>query len=53
MATKKATTPQKSFVVRIDKDLWMFLKNRSAENEKPISEIIRDLIGKYKKKCEK
>ena len=43
----------KAFSVRIPKELWLFLKNRSAEKEKPMNDIIQLCLEKYKKTCEK
>ena len=40
----------KAFNVRLPKELWVFLKNRSAEQEEPMGTIIMRCIEKYKKR---
>lgn len=43
----------KYFQVRMPKDLWLFLKQVSAEKEIPMAEIINKSIAKLKKSYEK
>lgn len=43
----------KTFNLRIQKDLWVFLKKKSTEQECAMTEIISKLIRSYKNKCEK
>lgn len=45
-------TPKKIFNVRLEKDLWSFLKKKGVDREMSLNEMIIDLIKKYKKKCE-
>ena len=40
------------FQVRLPKESWVFLKNKSAELEVSMASIIIDCIEKYKKKIE-
>lgn len=42
----------KAFNVRIDKDLWLFLKQTSIRREMSMNEIISECIQKYKTKSE-
>ena len=44
---------KKIFNVRLDKDLWSFIKKKGIDREMSLNEIIIDLIKSYKKKCEK
>lgn len=46
-------TQKKIFNVRLDRDLWSFLKKKGVDRELSLNEMIIDLIEKYKKKCEK
>lgn len=43
----------KVFNIRMPMESWLFLKNTSARQESSMSEIINDLIDKYKRKLEK
>ena len=43
---------KKIFNVRLEKDLWTFIKKKGIDRELSLNEIIIDLIKKYKKKCE-
>jgi len=43
---------KKIFNVRLDKDLWTFIKKKGVDRELSLNEMIIDLIRKYKKKCE-
>lgn len=42
----------KNFLVRMPKDLWLFLKKYSAENEVSMIEVIIMLITKFKERKE-
>ena len=39
--------------VRLDKNLWVWLKHQSAAQELPMNEIITQSILRYKKKFDK
>ena len=43
----------KSFNVRIRKDLWVFLKKTSAKQERSMNKIIHDLVKSYKEQLKK
>lgn len=43
----------KAFNIRIPKDMWVFLKKKSIDQEKAMNAIVIDCLEKYKKKCEK
>lgn len=43
----------KAFNIRIPKDIWVFLKKKSIDQEKAMNAIVIDCLEKYKKKCEK
>ena len=43
---------KKIFNVRLDKDLWSFIKKKGVDREMSINEIIIELVSKYKKRCE-
>jgi len=43
----------KPFNLRIEKDLWVFLKKHSVDQDCSMTEIIGKIIRKYKNKCEK
>jgi hypothetical protein len=42
----------KAMTLRIPKDLWDFLKDKSKEKEISVSAIINNRLIKYKKSCE-
>lgn len=42
----------KNFNMRIEKDLWMFLKNQAAFHETTMTGIIINCIEKHRKKIE-
>lgn len=44
---------KKHFNIRIDKDLWVFLKHESARQEISMMEIIENCIIKLKNKSDK
>ncbi len=44
---------EKVFSVRLSKEMWVFLKKHSIEQEKPMNTIIFDCLEKYKNKYEK
>lgn len=44
------TEQLKPFHIRMPKELWLFLKSRSAEQEEPMGSIVIRCIEKYKKK---
>jgi len=44
---------KKNFMVRIPKEIWAFLKNQSAKNEVPMSQIVNACLEKYKNNYEK
>lgn len=48
----RKTSDKKIFNVRIDKDLWAFIKKKGVDREMSINEILIELITKYKKRCE-
>jgi len=50
---KEKKTDGKMFTVRLPKDLWLFLKQKSAEQEESMQNIIIRCVGKYKNKFEK
>lgn len=43
----------KTFNVRLPKDLWLFLKKESADQETSMCEIILTCLTKYRKNKEK
>lgn len=43
----------KNFNMRIEKDLWMFLKAEAAETETSMTDIISACVAKLKKNKEK
>ena len=43
----------KAFLIRIPKDLWVFLKLLSIKEEKPVNKIINDCLENLKKNHEK
>jgi hypothetical protein len=43
----------KPFNLRIERDLWVFLKKHSVDQNKSMTEIIGKIIRRYKNKCEK
>lgn len=43
----------KAFPTRLPKELWKFLKKKSAEKEMSMNDIVVALINKYKKSLEK
>jgi len=44
---------KKIFNVRMDKDLWSFLKKKGVDREMSLNNMIIYLASQYKKKCEK
>lgn len=42
----------KVFNVRLNKDLWSFIKKKGVDREMSINEMIIELVTKYKNKCE-
>lgn len=44
--------PIKSFQVRLPKDIWVFLKKTSAEQERSMNEIIQECVKKYVKRID-
>lgn len=49
---KQVKTYEKNFNLRMSRDLWIFLKERSARSEISMTEIILYCVEKYKKKFE-
>lgn len=47
------TDKKKIFNVRLDKDLWSFIKKKAVDRETSINEIIVELLTKYRNKYEK
>lgn len=45
----KKEIEQKKFQVRIPKDMWLFLRKTSTENEISMNAIINNCIDKYRK----
>jgi hypothetical protein len=43
----------KKFTIRLPKDLWVWLKHKSVEQEESMQEIIVRRVQKYKNKFEK
>lgn len=43
----------KSFNLRMQKEIWMWLKSQSVVEELSMTDIVIHLIEKYKNKCEK
>ncbi len=43
----------KAFTMRMDKDLWLFLKRKALDREMSLVALINERLEKYKKKCEK
>lgn len=43
----------KNMVIRIPKELWVFMKTQSISQENPVNKIMINLIEKYKRKVEK
>ncbi len=43
----------KTFNVRLNKDLWSFIKKKGVDREMSLNQLIVELITKYKNKCEK
>lgn len=48
---KKKTV--KAFQIRLDKEVWMFLKLLSARQERSMNLIIEECVNKYKKRFDK
>lgn len=46
-ATAAASDPIKAQTVRLPSDLWRRLKIRAVDEERPMSEIIRDALQGY------
>jgi predicted DNA-binding protein len=44
--------PIKAFQVRLPKDIWVFLKKISAEQERSMNTIIQECVNKYIKKVD-
>jgi len=43
----------KSFQIRLPKELWIFLKQRSVAEQRAMNQIIIDSVTNLKKTCEK
>lgn len=43
----------KAFNIRVPKELWVFLKKQSIEQEKTMNAIIQTVLEKYKKGFDK
>lgn len=43
----------KHFNMRMDKELWLFIKNASAAQDISMGDLIINLVEKYKSKIEK
>lgn len=43
----------KAFSMRVPKDIWLFLKKVSAEQDKSMMEVVLEQVNKYKKSYEK
>lgn len=50
MCMEKVVTNIKSLNIRMPKELWVFLKRRSIDQERTMNEIINELIRKYESK---
>lgn len=44
---------EKAFIIRIPKDLWVYLKKKSAEKETSMTQLIENELEKMRKKDEK
>lgn len=43
----------KTFLMRLPKDVWIYLKNKSMEKEIPMSQVVLKMLKKMKKKEDK
>ena len=49
---EKEKSNVKLFTVRVPKDIWVFLKKASIEQEIPMGDIVIECLTKYRKKVE-
>lgn len=42
----------KNVPLRMPREIWIFLKNKSITREMSMNDIVLELLLKYKKKCE-
>ena len=49
---KEVKTGQKAFLMRLPRDLWLFLKTTSAEQERSMQDILITCLEKYKKRLQ-
>jgi predicted HicB family RNase H-like nuclease len=49
---KSPILKEKSFNLRLSKELWSFMKKNSVDHETSINQLITDLLNNYKKRCE-
>jgi predicted DNA-binding ribbon-helix-helix protein len=42
----------KIFNIRLEKELWTFLKKKAVDRETTLNEMMVEMIRKYKRKCE-
>jgi predicted DNA-binding protein len=42
----------KSFNVRLPREIWIFLKRVSAEQERSMADVVAECVDKYKRKLE-
>lgn len=40
-------------LIRLEKEIWVFLKKKAIDREISANELINDCLRKYKIKCEK
>lgn len=45
--------PPKPFTIRLSKEMWVFLKEQAIKQETSSNQILKTLLDKYKKRCEK
>ncbi len=43
----------KPLTLRLEKDVWVFLKKKSVDREMSLSALITEQLLKYKKHCER
>lgn len=48
----KDTSQMKTFNMKLEKDMWMFLKKTAAAQEESMTDIVTRCVAKYQKKLE-
>lgn len=46
-------TQKKPMLIRLEKEIWVFVKKKAIDREISANELINDCLRKYKIKCEK